>query len=85
MSVVNCPFFPFRTPSLKTVRDLLYKRGYGLVDGKRQPLTDNAYIEKVLGIKTHVTLLPQNELMANSGFMAIELTVIFAARRSVSF
>jgi len=43
--VVNC----FSYPSLKTVRELLYKHGHGSVSGRRVPLTSNADIEKVLG------------------------------------
>lgn len=39
----------YRYPSLKSVRDLLYKHGYGSVDGKRVPLASNADIEKMLG------------------------------------
>ena len=37
--------------NLKTVRELIYKRGYGKVNKQRIPLTDNAVIEKVLGDK----------------------------------
>jgi hypothetical protein len=29
------------------VRELIYKRGYGKVDGNRVPLTDNKIIEQV--------------------------------------
>lgn len=36
-------------PSLKTVRELIYKRGYAKVDGQRHPITDNTFIEKKLG------------------------------------
>ena len=40
----------FRYPNLKSVRELIYKRGYGKVDfHKRTALTDNAIIEKALG------------------------------------
>jgi len=44
--IVNCR----RYPSLKNVRELLYKHGHGSVDGRRMPLTSNADIEKVLGM-----------------------------------
>jgi len=40
----------FRYPSLKNVRELLYKHGHGSVDSRRTPLTSNADIEKVLGM-----------------------------------
>ena len=36
-------------PSVKTVRELVYKRGHGKVDGNRVRLTDNDIIEKSLG------------------------------------
>jgi large subunit ribosomal protein L7e len=38
----------FRYPNLKSVRELIYKRGYGKVDRQRSPLTDNSIIEQVL-------------------------------------
>lgn len=38
-----------RYPSLKSVRELIYKRGFGKVRGDRIPLTDNSIIEKALG------------------------------------
>ena len=36
-------------PNLKSVRELIYKRGYGKVDKQRIPLSNNAVIENVLG------------------------------------
>jgi large subunit ribosomal protein L7e len=36
-------------PNLKTVRELIYKRGYGKIDKQRVPLSDNQIIEKSLG------------------------------------
>ncbi|KAI8773450.1 60S ribosomal protein L7 [Biomphalaria glabrata] len=45
------PYVAWGTPSLKTVRELIYKRGYGKVNHQRIPLTDNAIIEKELGTK----------------------------------
>ncbi|MCJ1324797.1 60S ribosomal protein L7 [Thelotrema lepadinum] len=36
-------------PNLKSVRELIYKRGYGKVDRQRIPLTDNSIIEESLG------------------------------------
>merc|ERR1712070_489205 len=38
-------------PNLKTVKDLIYKRGHGKVNKQRIPLTDNSVVEKVLGDK----------------------------------
>jgi len=43
------PYVMWGYPNLKTVKDLIYKRGFGKVDKQRIPLTDNAVIEKVLG------------------------------------
>ena len=46
---VICPYIVFRYPNLKSVRELIYKRGHGKVQGRRIPLTDNNIIEGVLG------------------------------------
>lgn len=43
------PYVTFGYPNLKTVRELVYKRGYGKVAGQRIPLTDNSIVEKALG------------------------------------
>jgi len=45
------PYVAYGYPSLKTVRDLLYKRGHGKVNKQRVALTDNSVIEGVLGPK----------------------------------
>jgi len=42
------PYVAWGVPNLKTVRELIYKRGYGKVNHQRIPLTDNAIIEKEL-------------------------------------
>merc|ERR1712167_351703 len=39
----------FGEPNLKTVRELVYKRGFGKVNKQRLPLTDNSIIEGALG------------------------------------
>jgi hypothetical protein len=41
------PYIAWGYPNLKTVRELIYKRGYGKVDGNRVPLTDNRIVEQV--------------------------------------
>merc|ERR1712216_857337 len=46
------PYIMYGYPTLKTVRDLIYKRGYGKVNGQRVPLTDNKIIEDALSEKT---------------------------------
>eukprot|EP01135_Chromosphaera_perkinsii_P002032 Nk52_evm79s215 gene=Nk52_evmTU79s215 len=43
------PYVAYGYPSLKLVKELVYKRGHGKVDGQRIPLTDNSIIEKSLG------------------------------------
>lgn len=43
------PFVTYGYPNLKTVRELVYKRGYGKVNKQRLPLSDNEIIEKNLG------------------------------------
>ena len=43
------PYLAFGSPNLKTVRELVLKRGYGKVNGSRIPLTDNAIVEASLG------------------------------------
>jgi large subunit ribosomal protein L7e len=36
-------------PNLKSVKELIYKRGYGKLNKARTPLTDNSIIEEALG------------------------------------
>jgi len=43
------PWVAYGEPNLKSVRELIYKRGYGKIDRQRIPLTDNALIEEKLG------------------------------------
>ncbi|USP73672.1 uncharacterized protein yc1106_00946 [Curvularia clavata] len=43
------PFVAYGYPNQKSVRELIYKRGYGKVDKQRIPLTDNEIIEENLG------------------------------------
>lgn len=43
------PYIAWGYPNLKSVRELIYKRGFGKVNKKRTALTDNAIIEKALG------------------------------------
>eukprot|EP00635_Sarcinochrysidales_sp_CCMP3193_P005819 CAMPEP_0118889692 /NCGR_PEP_ID=MMETSP1166-20130328/495_1 /TAXON_ID=1104430 /ORGANISM="Chrysoreinhardia sp, Strain CCMP3193" /LENGTH=239 /DNA_ID=CAMNT_0006828285 /DNA_START=67 /DNA_END=786 /DNA_ORIENTATION=+ len=43
------PYIAYGYPNLKSVRELVYKRGYGKVDKKRVPLDSNAVIEDALG------------------------------------
>ena len=43
------PYIAYGYPSVKSVRDLIYKRGYGKINKQRIPLTDNQIIEENLG------------------------------------
>lgn len=43
------PYIAWGYPNLKSVRELIYKRGFGKVNKQRIALTDNAIIEKSLG------------------------------------
>jgi 60S ribosomal protein uL30 len=42
------PHIVWGYPNLKTIRELIYKRGFGRVKGQRVPLNDNAVIEQRL-------------------------------------
>jgi len=43
------PYVTYGPPNLKTVRELVYKRGFGKVDCMRMPIVDNDVIEGQLG------------------------------------
>jgi 60S ribosomal protein uL30 len=43
------PFITYGYPTRQTIRRLVYKRGYGKVDRRRLPLTDNSIISGELG------------------------------------
>jgi large subunit ribosomal protein L7e len=43
------PFIAYGTPNLKSVRELVYKRGFGKVNGQRVPLSSNAVVQEVVG------------------------------------
>ncbi|CAH9088728.1 unnamed protein product [Cuscuta europaea] len=43
------PYVAFGYPNLKSVRELIYKRGFGKVNKQRIPFTDNSVIEQALG------------------------------------
>lgn len=42
------PYITWGYPNLRSVKDLIYKRGFGRVNGRRIPLTDNSIIEQKL-------------------------------------
>jgi len=43
------PYIAWGYPNLKTIRELVYKRGFAKVDHQRKPITDNQTIEQSLG------------------------------------
>ncbi|KAI9321895.1 ribosomal protein L30, ferredoxin-like fold domain-containing protein [Dichotomocladium elegans] len=43
------PYVTYGYPNLKTIRELIYKRGYAKVQKQRIPIHDNSVIESVLG------------------------------------
>jgi large subunit ribosomal protein L7e len=43
------PYIAYGYPNLKSVKELVYKRGFAKVDGQRKPIVDNAIVEKSLG------------------------------------
>jgi large subunit ribosomal protein L7e len=49
MLLLVSPYIAYGSPSLRTVRELIYKRGHAKVNKQRIPITDNAIIEKELG------------------------------------
>ncbi|MCP9261095.1 60S ribosomal protein L7 [Dirofilaria immitis] len=42
------PYVAWGYPSMKTVHDLIYKRGYAKINGRRIPITDNSIVENAL-------------------------------------
>lgn len=44
------PYITWGYPNLKSVRDLIYKRGFAKARGRRIPLTSNDIIERKLGM-----------------------------------
>lgn len=43
------PYVAWGYPNLKSVRELMYKRGFAKIDGQRIPITSNKLIEESLG------------------------------------
>jgi len=50
------PYITYGEANLKTIRELIYKRGFGKVDKQRVPLTDNSVIQKVLSAKNIICI-----------------------------
>ncbi|KAL4400948.1 60S ribosomal protein L7 [Malassezia pachydermatis] len=43
------PYVAYGEPNLKTIRELIYKRGYAKINKQRIPISDNSLIEEHLG------------------------------------
>merc|ERR1711988_1127615 len=43
------PYLSYGYPNLKSVRELIYKRGFGKINKQRLPLNDNSVVERALG------------------------------------
>merc|ERR1711971_439579 len=43
------PYITWGTPNIKSIREMIYKRGFIKVDGKRTPITSNDLVEETLG------------------------------------
>lgn len=50
------PYITWGYPNLKSVRELLYKRGFAKVDKQRVAITSNAIVENALGIFFHLII-----------------------------
>merc|ERR1712228_201426 len=48
LKLVN-PYITYGYPTLKTVREMVYKRGFGKINKQRIPLSDNEIIASNLG------------------------------------
>jgi len=57
------PYIMYGYPNLKSVRELIYKRGYAKVNGQRVALTDNKIIEDGLSEKTKGAVICMEDLV----------------------
>merc|ERR1712166_1238679 len=57
------PYIMYGYPNLKTVRDLVYKRGFAKINGQRVPITDNNMIEEALSEKTNGAIICLEDLV----------------------
>jgi len=57
------PYIMYGYPTLKSVRELVYKRGFGKVSGQRIPLTDNKIIEDNLSEKTKGAVICMEDMI----------------------
>jgi len=57
------PYIMYGYPTLKTVRDLIYKRGFAKVNGQRVAIHDNQLIEDRLSEKTNGAVICMEDLV----------------------
>lgn len=57
------PWITYGVPSKQMVSDLIHRRGYGKVEGKRTALSDNTIVEKVLGGQTEGAIICVEDLV----------------------
>jgi len=57
------PYIMYGYPTLKTVKELVYKRGYAKINGQRVPLTNNQMIEDALTEKTKGAIICMEDLI----------------------
>jgi large subunit ribosomal protein L7e len=57
------PWVTYGMPSKAIVEDLLRRRGYGKIDGKRIPLSDNVIVEKALGEVTDGSVICVDDMV----------------------
>jgi large subunit ribosomal protein L7e len=43
------PYVTYGAANVKSIKELIYKRGYGKINGQRIPLSDNTVVEQALG------------------------------------
>ncbi|KAL0241137.1 hypothetical protein GEMRC1_006372 [Eukaryota sp. GEM-RC1] len=61
------PYIAYGFPSLKTVRQLVYKRGFAKINNQRIPIHDNALIEKHLGKNNVICVEDMINQLFNAG------------------
>jgi len=57
------PFVTYGEPNLKSVRELVYKRGFGKVNKQRKPLTENSLVANALGKVTNNRVICVEDLI----------------------
>merc|ERR1712158_292954 len=73
------PYITWGVPNLKSVRELIYKRGFLKVDGKRTPITSNELVETNLG--RHGIICVENMFLTCCGPSNRTLPMVVGARK----